>query len=200
MMKVDFPGRGRIDHRTPGNNLDEFRKSQGGSLNSFEDTVDPQLLRLAMRQWVTGVTIVTARAKGIQHGMTVSSFTSVSLTPPLVLVSLERGARTYEVVKESQAFGVTILDQAQQEVSNRFAGRETEAVDRFVGIKTFEMETGAPLLEGGLAAFDCRVTFEYPVGTHSLFIGQVVAVQTGSGQGPLVYFDRGYRRIGSAAG
>jgi flavin reductase (DIM6/NTAB) family NADH-FMN oxidoreductase RutF len=167
----------------------------GGFLNNFDENIDPDVLRLAMRQWVTGVTVVAAQANGVRHGMTVSSFTSVSLSPPLVLVSLEYGTRTYGLVRESAAFGVTVLNQDQQEISDRFAGRETEASDRFAGLASFVMSTGSPLLEGGLAAFDCRVIMEVPVGTHALFIGQVAAAQAGREKTPLVYYDRGYRRI-----
>jgi flavin reductase (DIM6/NTAB) family NADH-FMN oxidoreductase RutF len=84
---------------------------------------DPESMRRAMRHWVAGVTVVTSIGQGIQHGMTVSSFTSISLIPPMILVSLERATRTYELVTQSGIFGVSILRLEQQLISERFAGR-----------------------------------------------------------------------------
>lgn len=160
---------------------------------SFE--VSPNKLRLAMRRWVSGVTIVSAQYNGNRHGMTVSSFTSVSLEPPLVLVSLERGKRTHNLVEKSGAFAVSILGQQHQEISDRFAGRETEVEDRFAGLEVYTLRSGAPLLLEGLAGFDCEVVSAYDAGTHTLFIGQVTAVQLGTDDDPLLYYNRAYRDI-----
>ena len=157
--------------------------------------IDPELLRQAMRQWTTGVTIVSARLDSIRHGMTVNSFTSVSLTPPLVLVSLERGARTHGLIKQSGYFGVTILGKEQREISDRFAGRQTEYTDRFANLGTYTLVSGAPLLDGGLAGLDCRVVSTYEAGTHTVFIGDVLAAQVGNNSHPLVYYDRDYRGL-----
>ena len=159
------------------------------------EKIDSEMLRLAMRQWATGVTIVTSAFKGKQHGMTVSSFTSVSLVPPLVLVSIERVVRTHELVSQSGVFGVSILSEEHQQISDRFAGRESELEDRFKGLQTLTLETGAPLLYDGLANFDCTVVGQHEAGSHSLFIGQVVAVRVGNSGKPLVYYDRQYRRL-----
>jgi flavin reductase (DIM6/NTAB) family NADH-FMN oxidoreductase RutF len=157
--------------------------------------IDPEQLRQAMRQWTTGVTIVSVRLDSIRHGMTVNSFTSVSLTPPLVLVSLERGARTHGLIKQSGYFGVTILGKDQREISDRFAGRQTEYMDRFANLGTYTMVSGAPLLKDGLAGFDCHVVSTYEAGTHTVFIGDVLAVQIGNNSHPLVYYDRDYRGL-----
>src|SRR5512145_733943 len=119
--------------------------------------VESDLLRQAMRFWATGVTIVTAAHEGIQHGMTVSSFTSVSLTPPQVLVSLAMNARTHDLITRSRHFGLTILDVSQQEVCDRFAGRVPDDMDRLNGLETFTLVSGAPLLKQGLAHLDCHV-------------------------------------------
>jgi len=167
----------------------------GGYVKAPESVVDPEVLRLAMRQWATGVTIVTSLLGGIRHGMTVSSFTSVSLTPPLVLISLEWGTRTHDLVKNAGIFGVTILARQQQEISDRFAGRHTEDMDRFDGLETFTLATGVSLLEGGLASFDCQVVGVYEAGDHTIFIGDVVAAQIGPGNQPMIYYDRAYRNL-----
>ena len=88
-------------------------------------TVSPDELRYAMRRWTTGVTVVTAQHDGIRHGMTVSTFTSLSLEPPFVMVSLERSTRTHDLVVQAGAFGVTILADNQQPISDSFANAKT---------------------------------------------------------------------------
>lgn len=158
-------------------------------------TADPEQLRSAMRQWATGVAIVTATHNGISHGMTVSSFTSVSLTPPQVLISLAQNTRTHALVRESKFFGVSLLAQGQQDISDRFAGRMPDDQDRLAGLETFTLETGVPLLKGGLAHFDCRVIATFTSGTHSIFIGAVLTAQGRPDADPLLYYNRDYRRI-----
>ncbi len=158
-------------------------------------SIDPEALRIAMRQWATGVTIVSASHQGAQHGMTVSSFTSVSLEPPLVLVSLERGRTTHTLVENSECFGVSILGQNSISVSDLFAGRHTENEDRFAGLDTFNLISDIPLLVGCLAAFDCRVVSSYEAGTHTLFIGEVIAVIHSTSGKPLIYFNQTYHQV-----
>lgn len=148
-----------------------------------------------MRQWATGITIVGARADGQDHGMTVNSFTSVSLDPPLVLVSLEQSTRTYRLVQLSGAFSVSILHDGQQAISDRFAGRETEATERFDGVPHHAEITGSPILDDCLAWLDCRVAARLPQGTHTIFIGEAVAARVVNGRPPLLYFRRDYRRL-----
>lgn len=164
-------------------------------MNASFSPVDPEAVRIHMRQWTSGVTIVSSAFGGIQHGMTVSSFTSLSLEPPLVLVSLSRLARTYHLVQASGVFAVTILGRDQQDVSERFAGRTPEDEDRFAGLDTFTLRTGAPLLAGGLAFFDCRVQYTHDFGDNTLFVGEVVAADGSQTGEPLVYYDRDYRRL-----
>jgi len=158
-------------------------------------SVDAETLRRVMRLWATGVTVVTAQSDGQRHGMTVSSFTSVALEPPLVLISLERVTRTHGMVERSGRFGVTILAQDQQEVSDRFGGRIADLDDRFEGLETETLQSGVPFVRGGLAFFDCEVVASYPAGTHTLFIGEVMAVRSRKTGNPLLYFNRDYRRI-----
>ncbi len=158
-------------------------------------SLDSEALRNAMRLWSTGVTIVTAQFQGRRHGMTVSSFTSVSLEPPLVSLSLAQASQTHELVLHAGAFGITILSSSQQEISERFAGRIPDSQDRFVGLETFSLESGAPLIEGGLAFLDCKVTASYPVGANTLIVGEVVAARSPTEGEPLLYFNRGYHRL-----
>ncbi|MEX2144171.1 MAG: flavin reductase family protein [Anaerolineales bacterium] len=157
---------------------------------------DPDGLRAALRFWTTGVTIVAARLEDHTHGMTVNSFTSLSLDPPLVSVSLEKITRTHQIVDKTEAFAVTILSEDQHALSDRFAGRDSELSDRFAGVDTFALGTGCPILSQGLAFFDCRVLSRHDAGTHTVFISEVLACgQFADGGQPLVYFNRGYRRI-----
>lgn len=151
--------------------------------------------RLAMRQWTSGVTIVAAEADGVRHGMTASSFTSISAAPPLILVSMAVDTRTHAVVKQSGKFGVTILNESQREISDRFAGRIQESGERFEGVPYITMVTGSPLIVGGLAMFDCRVVDTYPMPGTTLFIAEVVAARVNDGANPLLYFNRQYHRL-----
>ncbi len=154
-------------------------------------------LREAMRYWATGVTVVTAISEGVRHGMTVSSFTSVSLDPPLILVCLERNARTRQLVLDSAAFAVNVLGADQEEISNRFAGRISDLEDRFVDLPTHELESGSPLLHGALAWFDCRVSAVFEMATHTIIVGHVIGVKATKESvdepQPLLYFNRSYR-------
>jgi len=127
--------------------------------------------------------------------MTVSSFTSIALEPPLIIISLQTISRTHELVTQSNTFAVTILADGQQEISDRFAGRMQDTEDRLADIATETLVTGAPFIKGGLAYLDCRVTQAIAVGTNTLFLAEVVAAR-GNGEGkPLVYHDRSYQKL-----
>lgn len=157
--------------------------------------VDPEEMRVAMRKWASGVTIVAASYQGVKHGMTVNSFASVSLEPPIVLVSLSRDSRTHSLVMESGSFAVTFLKSDQQEVSERFAGRTADDEDRFAGLGDHVLKTGAPVLDGCLAVLDCRVVATHESGTNTLVIGEVVAAESCEDSLPLLYFNRQYRQM-----
>jgi flavin reductase (DIM6/NTAB) family NADH-FMN oxidoreductase RutF len=155
-------------------------------------TLDPEQLRRAMRAWSSGVTIVTAAHEGDRYGMTVGSFTSVSLEPPLIIISLHSESRTRRLVSASAAFAVNILAADQSGLSDRFAGRLDPELDRFEGLETETLVTGSPLLAGVLAGLDCRVRQEIPVGMNTLYLAEVVAAR-GHGEGePLLYHNRRY--------
>ena len=158
----------------------------------MEQLLNPEKLRAAMREWSTGVTVVTAVHKDHRHGATINSFTSISLEPALVTISLQNSARTYELISKSNAFGVTILSAEQSKISDLFAGKMIEVEDRFAGLKTQTLITGSPLIVGGLAWLDCRVVETFDAGNSTLFIAEVLAAQNiGNGQ-PLIYHNRKY--------
>jgi flavin reductase (DIM6/NTAB) family NADH-FMN oxidoreductase RutF len=162
---------------------------------SHTPLADPETLRRAMRQWVAGVTVVSSTYNGELHGMTVSSFTSISASPPMILISLERGSRTYAIVSQSGVFGVTLLSSDQEALSDRFAGRTGLESDRFSGLETFSLVSGSPLIPGGLAYFDCRVVNAFEAGTSTVFLAEVMAASSADDGQPLVYTDRTYRRL-----
>lgn len=155
-------------------------------------TLDPEQLRHAMRAWTTGVAVVTATHDGRQYGMTVNSFTSISLEPPLISVALKRLTHTHELVEASGKFSVTILSAYQKELSDRFAGKQPDVKDRFEGVPTETLSITAPVIKGGMAYFNCRVVNSMPVGENTLFVAEVIAAR-GEGEGnPLVYHNRLY--------
>jgi flavin reductase (DIM6/NTAB) family NADH-FMN oxidoreductase RutF len=158
-------------------------------------TLDPEKLRRAMRAWTTGVAIVTSIYEGQQYGMTVNSFTSVSLEPPLICVTLKRLTHTHDLVVKSGMFSVTILTAAQKDLSDRFAGKFPNIIDRFDGIQTETISLDAPVFKDGMAYFDCRVVSSMPVGENTLFVAEVLDAR-GEGEGePLVYHNREYCKL-----
>jgi flavin reductase (DIM6/NTAB) family NADH-FMN oxidoreductase RutF len=159
-----------------------------------KDIFNTDLLRKAWRQWSSGVAIVTARHGERQHGMTVNTLVSLSLEPPLLMVSLAQDTRTHDLALASGYLGITILSRAQEDLSDRFAGRLPEQADRLQGLETSVLVSGAPLLPGGLAWFDCQVQQTLPVGTHRMFIAEILATRVFSGE-PLCYHDGRYHRL-----
>jgi flavin reductase (DIM6/NTAB) family NADH-FMN oxidoreductase RutF len=159
-------------------------------------TLDAEQLRAAMRAWTSGVTVVTSAHGGEQHGMTVNSFTSISLDPPLIIISLQTASHTHALVSRAGIFGVTILSADQQAISERFAGRVAEGIgNRLEELETETLVSGAPFIKGGLAYLDCRVTQSIPSGMNTLFIAEVVAARGYDHDRVLIYHDRQYRKL-----
>jgi flavin reductase (DIM6/NTAB) family NADH-FMN oxidoreductase RutF len=159
------------------------------------DNADQDQLRLVMRHWTTGITVVSTQYQGVRHGMTVSSFTSVSLEPQVVTISLAKSSRTHDLIQSAGSFGITILSTDQQNISELFAGQTTETEDRFKGQEILTLETGAPFIKAGLAFLDCNVIAVHDFGTNSLFIGEVAAARAGESGTPLVYYDQQYHKL-----
>lgn len=145
-----------------------------------------------MRGWSAGVTVVAAAFEEQYHGMTVNSFTSISLDPAVITISLQGSTRTHEIIIQSRAFGLTILSNEQAHISDLFAGRRPEVTDRFAELKTEILLTGSPLIVGGLSWLDCRVLQTVDVGLNTLFISEVVAARAGKAGDPLIYHNRKY--------
>jgi flavin reductase (DIM6/NTAB) family NADH-FMN oxidoreductase RutF len=158
-------------------------------------TIPGEILRNVMRRWPSGVCVVSSILGDSRHGMTVNSFTSISVNPALVTVTMMNITRTYHMVLSSGIFGITVLSVDQQAIADRFAGRGGEESNRFAGINIFTLETGVPFISGGLAYLDCRVIFSHPMPESTLFIGEVLAAQRIEDDRALVYFNREYHRL-----
>ena len=149
--------------------------------------------RHASGRFATGITIATVRdAQGTPHGLTVNSFTSVSLDPPLVSICLGHAVSLIEVFRAASHFGINVLAESQRAVSERFARR---GYDRFEGIEWEFGANGVPLIAGVLAAMECRTVERIRAGDHDIFLAQMVTTRVVEGK-PLVYFASGYRRLG----
>jgi flavin reductase (DIM6/NTAB) family NADH-FMN oxidoreductase RutF len=153
--------------------------------------IDDARFRLAMSHFASGVTVVTTELEGKPFGMTVASFASLSLHPPMVLVCIEKNVRTHDAIASAAAFAVSILGQHQIDISNRFASRND---DKFDGAQLRRGELGMPLIDGAICTVECRLREQFAGGDHSIFIGEVVDVQTAEGA-PLVYYRSGYREL-----
>lgn len=147
--------------------------------------VNENTLREALGQFATGVTVVTAiDPQGAPVGLTVSSFNSVSLSPPLVLWSLGRASRALAAFQACSHYAVNVLSAQQLPWAMQFAARD---VDRFAGVDVSTGLTGAPLLGGTLATFECANRSQYPEGDHIIFVGEVLACHSHSQAAPLLY-------------
>lgn len=142
-----------------------------------------------MGRFVTGVTVVTTRLGERVHGMTANAFLSVSIDPPLILVSVSQRARMHGYLLEAGRYGVSILSEDQEAVSDHFAGRVREGLDL-----QFEERGDIPLIAGALAQVVARVVEAHPVGDHTLFIGEVEHLFHREGR-PLCYYAGRYGRL-----
>jgi flavin reductase (DIM6/NTAB) family NADH-FMN oxidoreductase RutF len=154
--------------------------------------VDPEAFKAVMSQWPSGVTVVTTRDADGPHGMTASSFSSVSLDPPLVSVCIARHLHSHDRIADSGVFAVNILDKAQVDLGLRFAGMLEGVENRFAGIDTTTAPNGAPLLDGTLGWVDCRVWQAYDGGDHTIFVGEVLAAGSDASAAPLLYHSRSW--------
>ena len=151
--------------------------------------------RAACGLFASGVTVVTRLLPDhAPYGMTVSSFTSVSLDPPLILVCIDRGARFLLDLAPDQPFAVNVLSEQQQHLAARFADRNEE--DRFAGIDWSAGWNDLPLLSGAVATFACSLHQRVESGDHFILIGEVRGIQPHKGS-PLVWCDRGYHCLPS---
>ena len=148
-----------------------------------------------MRHYPTGVTVATSLKDGEPRGITLTAFASVSVDPPMLLICVNREARTYLYISTSRIFCVNVLASSQRELAERFSGKIRER--QFDDIDFDTDTTGAPVLRDAIAHFDCEVAQEHHVGSHSIFIGHVLSCASRPGS-PLGYFNGGFHDFGIA--
>ena len=161
--------------------------------------MDPRQFRNALGQFPTGVVIATARtAAGQLIGMTLSSFNSVSLDPPLILFSVLRQAHGFALWQTADRYAVNVLNEEQEQVSNQFARAKG---DKWDGISPLTGDTGVPMLPNAAVVFECQAHARFDGGDHEIFVGRVAAMHEHAfNRGrPLVFFEGRYRQLASAA-
>jgi 4-hydroxyphenylacetate 3-hydroxylase, reductase component len=158
-----------------------------------EMSVGGREFRDVLGQFAAGVTVVTTRdSSGRPLGLTVTAFASVSLEPPLVLVCVDNRSEANAGFRQSGVFGVSVLSQDQEAVSQRFAGGGAAA--KFSGLAMTAGRTGVLLVPGALAHIECRVVASHPGGDHTIYVGEVAELAAWPGL-PLVHQGSGYRRL-----
>jgi len=161
--------------------------------------LDDRRLRNALGQFPTGVTIITTVAAGGERlGMTVSSFSSLSLDPPLILFSIHRRSHSFSAWQQVKHYAVNILNEAQEELSNRFA---TAKGEKWAGLATRAGKTGVPLLPNAVVTFECEPYGRHDGGDHEIFIGRVIEVHENMAKRgrPLVFSGGRYRQLVTGA-
>ena len=152
-------------------------------------------LKVVMRRFPQGVTVVTMQSEDHQLGITVASFTSISLTPPLILVSIAKGSFYHDTIVNAKSFAVNILASDQGDVSERFAGKVPQGEDRFHNVKFQTGLNGAPLIQGALSWIECRNRRTIEAGDHTIVLGEVTTCKAMKEATPLLYFNRQYATI-----
>ncbi|WP_459615660.1 flavin reductase family protein [Bordetella sp. 2513F-2] len=155
----------------------------------------PKRFRNALGLFATGVCIATTKSRGEPVGITINSFSSVSLDPPLVLFSAARSLRSFKVFEEAEGFAINVLADDQVHLSDRFA---RPGQDKWQDLSAEDGRHGGLLIPGALARFDCKRHAAYDGGDHVIFVGRVVDIHTSSDTAPLVYFGSKYRNLADA--
>lgn len=166
------------------------------SSDAFAGSVDPSAFKLSMRQIASPVGIITTREGDLRNGLTATSICSVSMEPPTMLVCVNRNASAEKTIAASGTFAINMLADAQHPVARLFSTPKLCPEDRFAGGQWTELVTGAPILEGAVATFDCVVQECITSGSHNLYIGRVIATRS-LDQDILLYRDGAFRRLES---
>jgi flavin reductase (DIM6/NTAB) family NADH-FMN oxidoreductase RutF len=159
--------------------------------------MDEEALRTVMRVFPQGVVVVTAVPPGgEQRGITVSSFMSVSLKPPLVLICIMKEALAHEAIDKANAFAVNILADDQGTISDHFAKPNLTSEEQFGNIEHEDRAGGPSLIKGCLGYLDCNVVHRFEQGDHTLYVGEVQGGKVLKEGQPLVFYSRGYWGLG----
>ena len=148
-------------------------------------------LRALFREIPSPVGVVTVQVSGEAAGLTVDSFGSLSIDPPLVAVALGRHAALHELMREAGAFAISVLASGQEHLAQHFA-RGVPPIAHWTGIETTRGELGAPLIADALGWIECRLAFTHEAGDHTLFVGEAARVERGPGREALVHLRQAY--------
>ena len=151
--------------------------------------IDSRALRNACGLFATGITVVTTEVDGDVHGMTANAFMSVSLDPPLLVISVGHKARLHDLLKQTCRYAVSILRHDQEDYSSHFAGWPVEGLE-----VRFERYHDYPVLPDALAYFVCKVVDAHPAGDHTLYIGQIEYLEHDAGE-PVLFYSGKYRQM-----
>ena len=157
---------------------------------SHLEPIEIQLFKRALGQWASGVTVITTLRGGSPHGMTASSFSSLSLDPPLVLISVDQRAQLHQLLPKTGRYGVNILAKGQDLLSNHFAGRPRDNLT----IPWLEAE-GLPFIDGALAHIACDVYDSIQGGDHVIYVGRITHAQVWPDREPLLYHGGKYASL-----
>ena len=157
--------------------------------------IEAQELRRVMGHFATGVTVITATDKdGAPQGLTANAFMSLSLNPPLVIISVDKGATCYACFVPGKGFNVNFLSEDQEDVSRRFA---TKGIDKFADLNWHAGSNGVALIAGALGQVECRITACHDGGDHTIVVGEILNVAA-DGERPLLFFKGKYQKLPAA--
>ena len=158
------------------------------------NTIDPRELRNACGCFATGITVVTTEVDGEAHGMTANAFMSVSLDPPLIVVSVDKRAQLHDLLPKSMRYGISILNHEQEDYSSHFAGFGPEGME-----VEFIRAHNMPLIDGALAHMVAKVVEMYPGGDHTLFMAEVEYLNYAEEGDAVLYYKGQYRQMQSTS-
>jgi flavin reductase len=156
--------------------------------------ISPEAYRAAMRFVPAAVTVITARHDGERNGLTATAVASVSAEPPQLLICVNRAASAEPLIAGSARFAVNVLSQDQRDVAELFSRSKLSSDARFEPSRWIDLPSGVPALADAIAVFDCRIVQHTVLGTHSLFVGEIMGVTTGAGE-PLLYHAGRFRQL-----
>ena len=190
-LEFDFPVHGGFAPVGFGESFPEDAPDADEMEIAGEPGQDPAAaFRRTLGMFATGVTVITTQSGDQVHGMTANAFMSVSLRPPLVVISVDRRAKMHALLHEGRRYGISVLADEQRALSDRFAGRTGEGTEEV----EFEVVHETPLVRGALAHLVARVVRSYWGGDHSLFLGQIEYARYGEGQ-PLLFQGGRYQHL-----
>jgi len=156
----------------------------------MKSTIDSKKFRNACGSFATGITIIGSELDNQIHGMTANGFMSVSLDPPLIVVSIGKNQKMHDIILRSGQYSVSVLSEHQKEISNHFAGQHNPKLK-----VDFEKKEGIPFLQQNSSYFLTQVVSTHSEGDHTLFVGKVVAFDVQEKETPLLFYKGQYRTL-----